>query len=161
MLELKQETGLSEGFLRVFKNQGGRPAKHGSRQFRDMLLRSGSAALGSESELGKLAHAYKKSWRAELDFPGWSLTQDSDLEEACVGHLRRTRALHFALQADLNCAPTLATLELDAGANQERNALDRIRAAREAHRQEAVKKTLEDFQEEVVPYESAPDCGPA
>jgi hypothetical protein len=127
----------------------GRPPKHGSRAFKDMLLRAGTAALGSETELGKLAVAYKKAWRQELDFPGWSLACDSDLEDACVGNLRRTRALKFALEADLNAPRTLATMEIEAGANQEPNALNRIREARDSHHQDQLQKTLESIREDI------------
>ena len=147
--------------MAFLKNVGGRPKAHGSRAFRDTILRGGSAALGSDSELGKLAFAYKRAWKAELDFPKWSLAQDSDLEDACVGHLRRTRALHFALQADLGSPPTLATIELDAGANQERNALDRIREAKEAYKQEQVKAHLQSMQEEVPARGDEPPDSPA
>jgi hypothetical protein len=116
-----------------------RPKGHGSRAWRDLLKKHGTAGLGLDGEMGKLAHAYKMAWRKELAFPGWGLAQDADLEDACVGFLRKTRALKHCLEADLN-APnaTLATLERDTGANQERAALDRIRAAREAHSPVAV-----------------------
>jgi hypothetical protein len=128
------------------KRAPGRPKQHGSRAFRDLLLRSGTASLGIESDLGKLALAYKKAWRAELDYDGWGLTQDSDLEDACVGYLRHTRALRYELERPMDKPPNLATNEVDTGSVQERAALDRIRAAKEAWHPQ-VKQILETIAE--------------